>query len=227
MARYEGDAATVVRLVNGQVVYNRGAVYVDAALNPGFVRVPYEVRSIGIGDVFSSACPKLFAAPFDETRYATIQVNEETGETFWLYNTQGQAVSYNGFHWLNTLPTGTPNVFPPPTNWRKYEADGEGRAIWNQPSGAYDAYPAGFTVVHDGGLYRSLIEANTTTPAAGSQWWEQLNVPDPDIPVWQPWSGNNADLYRKRDQVLHNGQVWESTVNNNSWEPGVFGWVLV
>jgi hypothetical protein len=29
------------------------------------------------------------------------------------------------------------------------------------------------------------------------------------------------------DRVTHNGTDWESTVADNVWEPGVFGWVGV
>ena len=35
------------------------------------------------------------------------------------------------------------------------------------------------------------------------------------------------DTYSLGDLVTHVGQVWESTVDNNSWEPGVYGWVEV
>ena len=31
----------------------------------------------------------------------------------------------------------------------------------------------------------------------------------------------------KSDPVTHNGKTWESTVNANSWEPGVYGWVQI
>jgi hypothetical protein len=26
------------------------------------------------------------------------------------------------------------------------------------------------------------------------------------------------------DKVKHNGYIWISVVDNNSWEPGVYGW---
>jgi C-terminal processing protease CtpA/Prc len=29
------------------------------------------------------------------------------------------------------------------------------------------------------------------------------------------------------DKVTHNGKVWESIVDNNSWEPGVYGWTEI
>ena len=35
------------------------------------------------------------------------------------------------------------------------------------------------------------------------------------------------DAYQTGDKVMHNGQVWQSTVDNNTWEPGVHGWVQI
>lgn len=29
------------------------------------------------------------------------------------------------------------------------------------------------------------------------------------------------------DNVTHNGKTWESLVDNNVWEPGVYGWTEV
>ena len=48
--------------------------------------------------------------------------------------------------------------------------------------------------------------------------------PDPteEIPEWvQPDSTNP---YMAGDKVTHNGAIWTSTVDNNVWEPGIYGW---
>jgi len=51
--------------------------------------------------------------------------------------------------------------------------------------------------------------------------------PDPvGLPPWRPWPGAGP-TYQVGDRVKHNGSAWESTVANNVWEPGVFGWVVV
>lgn len=43
------------------------------------------------------------------------------------------------------------------------------------------------------------------------------------IPEWvQPLGAHDA--YGKSAKVTHNGKDWESTVDNNTWEPGVHGW---
>ena len=32
------------------------------------------------------------------------------------------------------------------------------------------------------------------------------------------------DAYQTGDRVTYNGQIYESTIDNNVWEPGVYGW---
>ena len=42
---------------------------------------------------------------------------------------------------------------------------------------------------------------------------------------WQQPDSTNP--YMKGDKVKHNGVVYESEVDNNVWEPVVYGWVVV
>ena len=42
---------------------------------------------------------------------------------------------------------------------------------------------------------------------------------------WQQPDSTNP--YMKGDKVKHNGVVYESEVDNNVWEPEVYGWVVV
>ena len=75
-------------------------------------------------------------------------------------------------------------------------------------------------------LYKCL-QAHTSqmswVPADAPSLWAIVLIPDPDvIPEWvQPDSTNP---YMAGDRVVHNGLTWESTIDNNVWEPGVFGW---
>lgn len=48
----------------------------------------------------------------------------------------------------------------------------------------------------------------------------------PNVQPWVQPTGAH-DAYNTGDWVTHNGQTWESTVDANTWEPGVFGWVVV
>ena len=35
------------------------------------------------------------------------------------------------------------------------------------------------------------------------------------------------DAYNIGDKVTHNGKTWVSDVDNNVWEPGVYGWKCI
>jgi hypothetical protein len=41
------------------------------------------------------------------------------------------------------------------------------------------------------------------------------------LPWQQPDSTNG---YMRGDKVTHNGFVWISDLDNNVWEPGIYGW---
>ena len=46
---------------------------------------------------------------------------------------------------------------------------------------------------------------------------------DGDIPIWtQPYGA--SDAYQAGDKVSHKEKIWVSDVDNNVWEPGVYGW---
>ena len=61
------------------------------------------------------------------------------------------------------------------------------------------------------------------TPDVAPSLFAEVLIPKADtIPDWvQPDSTNT---YAKGDTVTHNGITWVSDYDNNSWEPGVFGW---
>lgn len=88
------------------------------------------------------------------------------------------------------------------------------------------AYSVGDLVTYASNVYRCL-QAHTAqedwTPTDAVSLWAQVLIVDPDvIPEWvQPDSTNP---YMTGDRVTHNGSTWESLVDNNVWEPGVYGW---
>lgn len=82
-------------------------------------------------------------------------------------------------------------------------------------------------------LYRCLIPHTSQedwTPDVSPSLWTAILIPDPSIvPEWaQPDSTNG---YSVGDKVTHNGKKWESTIDNNVWEPETIGtetfWVEV
>lgn len=91
------------------------------------------------------------------------------------------------------------------------------------------AYAVGDRRQYGGKLYKCLqphTSQATWTPAdAPSLWAEVLPGQDGEIGEWvQPDSTNP---YSKGDKVTHNGKTWISDVDNNVWEPGVYGWTEV
>lgn len=93
---------------------------------------------------------------------------------------------------------------------------------WKYPK----AYSINDRVVYNKKLYK-VLQAHTSqadwTPDVAVSLFAEVLIPDPGtIPEWvQPGSTNP---YMKGDKVQHNDKVWVSTVDNNVWEPGVYGW---
>ena len=92
------------------------------------------------------------------------------------------------------------------------------------------AYTAGYKVQRNGKLWR-CVQAHTSQAGwepenAASLWTEVLAGQDGTaIGEWvQPDSTNP---YMRGDKVNYNGKLYESEVDNNVWEPGVYGWVEI
>lgn len=88
------------------------------------------------------------------------------------------------------------------------------------------AYAVGDRVRYEDVLY-SCLQAHTSqadwAPTDAPSLWAKVLIPDPDvIPEWEQPDSTNP--YMKGDKVTHNGQTWESDIDNNVWEPGVYGW---
>jgi hypothetical protein len=46
------------------------------------------------------------------------------------------------------------------------------------------------------------------------------------IPAWLQPLGSH-DAYQTGAKVTHNGKTWECAVDNNVWEPGIYGWTEI
>ena len=53
--------------------------------------------------------------------------------------------------------------------------------------------------------------------------YKAVGFTEEGISVWTQPLGS-TDAYMAGDVVEHNGQIWVSDVDNNVWEPGVYGW---
>lgn len=77
--------------------------------------------------------------------------------------------------------------------------------------------------------YRCLqahTSQETWNPEDAPSLWAKVLIPDPSvIPEWEQPGSTNP--YMKGDKVKHNGKTWVSDIDNNVWEPGVYGWTEV
>ena len=88
------------------------------------------------------------------------------------------------------------------------------------------AYEMGNIRSYEGELYR-CVQAHTSqsdwTPDKVPALWVKIGDPAVEFPEWSQPVGAH-DAYAKGDKVSYGGKHWESTVDNNVWQPGVYGW---
>lgn len=75
-------------------------------------------------------------------------------------------------------------------------------------------------------LYKCLIShtsQSTWIPSASPSLWVRIDNPTEEWPEWiQPLG--STDAYPEGAKVSHNEKHWISNINNNVWEPGIYGW---
>ena len=88
------------------------------------------------------------------------------------------------------------------------------------------AYKLNEKVRYNNLLYKCLT-AHTSqaswTPTDASSLWVRIDDPAEEWPEWRQPTGS-TDAYAKGAKVAHNSKHWVSNVDNNTWEPGVYGW---
>ena len=119
-----------------------------------------------------------------------------------------------------------------------------GYNVWQQPTGAHDAYNTGDIVEYKGTLYKSLIDGNVWAPDTYPQGWQEYDAststepstPDPgtetptepsepDYPDFVQPTGAH-DAYKKGDIVRYNGKLYQSLIDANAYSPDAYpqGW---
>ena len=97
--------------------------------------------------------------------------------------------------------------------------------LWNETA----IYKKDQRVLFNNVLYKCLQSHTaqaTWTPTDAPSLWAKVLIPDPEvIPEWEQPESTNP--YMKGDKVKHKGKTWSSTIDNNVWEPGVYGWAEV
>lgn len=63
------------------------------------------------------------------------------------------------------------------------------------------------------------------TPSTVPALYKKIGFTEDGVTIWvQPQGAHDA--YQMADVVSFDGQIWESTANNNVWQPGVYGWII-
>lgn len=88
------------------------------------------------------------------------------------------------------------------------------------------SYAVGDRRLYGGNLYTCLQAHDaieTWNPSDAPSLWAKVLTSDTGEPL--PWEQpESTNPYMTGDKVTHNGKTWVSDVDNNVWEPGVYGW---
>lgn len=188
----------------------------------------------------------------DQSNSLAVEYSEAVGRKdgdVWIQPTgahdaypSGSVVTHAGKTWASTAPANTHE--PGVSGWREITVDGT-PAEWVQPSGAHDAYKSGERILYENEVWVSLTDGNVWSPGVYGAGWALENPPvveldpptdpeleepidpDPAVEFVQPTGGHDA--YGLGDQVLFEGQVWESTIPANTYSPTAYpaGWTRI
>lgn len=78
-------------------------------------------------------------------------------------------------------------------------------------------------------LYRVIqehVSQDDWQPDITASLYKAIGFDTDKTPIWtQPLGAHDA--YQTGDIISHNGNKWQSDINNNVWEPGVYGWTMI
>lgn len=103
---------------------------------------------------------------------------------------------------------------------------------WIQPLST-NPYSLGDIVKHNGYKWQSMINNNVWEPGiVENTIWKNISILEPEenntsYSEWAPPDANNA--YMTGARVIFEGQIYESTIDNNVWSPSDYpaGWTLI
>lgn len=87
-------------------------------------------------------------------------------------------------------------------------------------------YVKGERVRYSDALFKVLQDHTSQsdwTPDVAVSLFVRVDDPSIEYPDWRQPTGAQ-DAYMKGDKVAHNEKHWISNIDNNVWEPGVYGW---
>ena len=94
--------------------------------------------------------------------------------------------------------------------------------IWKEDM----AYYMNQRIRYDNILYKCLQDHTSLAgwePTNAPSLWAKVVIEDPNV-IYEWVQPDNANPYMTGDKVSHNDKIWVSIVDNNVWEPGVYGW---
>lgn len=98
---------------------------------------------------------------------------------------------------------------------------------WNRQIGK--TLQVGEYINHNDVLYKVLqqhVAQDNWAPDVSPSLFAKVLV-DPTGETVLDWEQpDSTNPYMKGDKVKYNGVIYESEVDNNVWEPGVYGWVV-
>lgn len=96
-------------------------------------------------------------------------------------------------------------------------------ALFPEWTGNAVVYPTGTRVLYNGTLYKSIethTSSVTTSPIDSPQNWVKV-LPSSGGETVADWESGH--IYNKGDRVKKYGNVYESAIDSNTYEPGVVG----
>lgn len=96
-------------------------------------------------------------------------------------------------------------------------------ALYPEWTGNAVVYPTGTRVLYNGTLYKSIethTSSVTTSPIDSPQNWVKV-LPSSGGETVADWESGH--IYNKGDRVKKYGNVYESAIDSNTYEPGVVG----
>ena len=159
-------------------------------------------------------------APYnpDETPALFCVYRENAGDVLdWVVGEQvseGTRRLYESIEYRCLQPHQTQANWTPPATPALWAVVSPGPSPWTPGTYALDAL-----VTHVGRTWKSLMDGNGYEPGQVGSWRDQS-----DPPLWVQPAGS-VGLWHTGDEVEYGAHRWSSTVNNNVWAPGVYGWV--
>lgn len=82
---------------------------------------------------------------------------------------------------------------------------------------------------YNGTVYKAL-QSHTSQedwfPDQAASLYAKVLIPNEnEIPEWEEPDSTNP--YMSGDKVMHQNKIWASEIDDNVWEPGVYGWHTV